>query len=315
MRRFKRILFLADGAPGEKQALTRAVGLARDNAARLTLTEVLPGPPPKLPAYGGELTPEKLRNILAEEGRDDLERLTATLSAEEVKVKTKVLLGRPFVQVVREVVKGKHDLVIKAAEEEKSPTAMLFGSTDMHLMRKCPCPVWIMKSSRRQHYARILAAVDTSEDDKVEQGLNRLILDLAVSLAEREESELDIVHAWSLYWERTLRSRHVLPHSEINSMVDESREQRRARLHALLGRYDLTKLKTQVHMVKGEPGEVIPQLAAERQVDLIVMGTVARTGIPGFFIGNTAERVLDSVDCSVLAVKPKGFVTPIAPSD
>ncbi len=47
------------------------------------------------------------------------------------------------------------------------------------------------------------------------------------------------------------------------------------------------------------------------KADLLVMGTVCRTGVPGFFIGNTAEDVLQQVDCSVLAVKPKGFVTPV----
>ncbi len=44
---------------------------------------------------------------------------------------------------------------------------------------------------------------------------------------------------------------------------------------------------------------------------LLVMGTVCRTGVPGFFIGNTAERVLQHLDCSLLAVKPKGFETPV----
>lgn len=315
MRRFKRILFLADGAPGEKAALKRAVGLARDNGATLTVTEVSPEPPPVLPAFRGELTRKELGSVLSEEGRRHLQRLITSLSAEDVKVKTKLLVGTPFVEVVREVIKGKHDLVITAAEEEKSATAMLFGSTDLHLMRKCPCPVWIMKSSRRQRYARILAAVDTSAEDKVEEGLNRLILDLAVSLAQLEESELDIVHAWSLYAERALRSRHILPQPEINRMVEQTREQHQRRLEALLGHYPHAELKTHVHLVKGEPGEVIPQVAEERRAELIVMGTVARTGIPGFFIGNTAERVLSSVDCSVLAVKPKGFVAPVALGD
>jgi nucleotide-binding universal stress UspA family protein len=42
------------------------------------------------------------------------------------------------------------------------------------------------------------------------------------------------------------------------------------------------------------------------------MGTVARIGIPGLLIGNTAETILDQLDCSVLAVKPPGFVSPVA---
>ena len=47
------------------------------------------------------------------------------------------------------------------------------------------------------------------------------------------------------------------------------------------------------------------------QADLVVMGTVARTGIAGLLIGNTAEAILEQVQCSVLAVKPPGFVSPV----
>jgi nucleotide-binding universal stress UspA family protein len=45
------------------------------------------------------------------------------------------------------------------------------------------------------------------------------------------------------------------------------------------------------------------------------MGTVARIGIPGFIMGNTAETILNHIDCSVLAVKPPGFATPVTLED
>jgi len=41
------------------------------------------------------------------------------------------------------------------------------------------------------------------------------------------------------------------------------------------------------------------------------MGTVCRTGIPGYFIGNTAESILSEVSCSVLTLKPEGFISPV----
>jgi universal stress protein E len=66
-----------------------------------------------------------------------------------------------------------------------------------------------------------------------------------------------------------------------------------------------------VHLLEGEAGILIPKLAEEQQIDLIVMGTVARTGIEGYFIGNTAETVLNHASCSVLSVKPDGFVSPV----
>ena len=62
---------------------------------------------------------------------------------------------------------------------------------------------------------------------------------------------------------------------------------------------------------EGDPGEVILAMAPETQSQLIVMGTMARTGIPGLFIGNTAEKTLAAVGCSVLAIKPHGFRTPV----
>lgn len=80
---------------------------------------------------------------------------------------------------------------------------------------------------------------------------------------------------------------------------------------SLLGRYELEDLRYQVHMVQGQPRSVIPQLAAEVRADLLIMGTVSRTGIAGFLIGNCAEAVIRQVDCSVLTVKPAGFETPV----
>ena len=41
------------------------------------------------------------------------------------------------------------------------------------------------------------------------------------------------------------------------------------------------------------------------------MGTVARSGVPGLLIGNKAEKVLSGIDCTVLAVKPSGYVSPV----
>ena len=60
---------------------------------------------------------------------------------------------------------------------------------------------------------------------------------------------------------------------------------------------------------------MLPELVARHRINLLVMGTVARDGVSGLIIGNTAETVLDVVRCSVLAVKPPGFVSPIRLAD
>jgi len=65
------------------------------------------------------------------------------------------------------------------------------------------------------------------------------------------------------------------------------------------------------HLIKGQPHTAIPRFIEDHDVDLVVMGSVARSGIPGFFVGNTAEKILDNVDCSVLVLKPEGWNSPV----
>ena len=82
-----------------------------------------------------------------------------------------------------------------------------------------------------------------------------------------------------------------------------------------LGNNTLDYVKPLTHLVKGSARREIPAFARQIEADLVVMGTVARTGVPGFIIGNTAETILNQIDCSVLAIKPPGFQTPVSPED
>jgi len=94
-------------------------------------------------------------------------------------------------------------------------------------------------------------------------------------------------------------------------MVREEKNLHKDRLDTLLSNYDLEAINHHVHLLKGDADQVISQLANKKRVEILIMGTVARTGIPGFLIGNTAEDVLRKVNCSVLTVKPERFVTPV----
>ena len=98
---------------------------------------------------------------------------------------------------------------------------------------------------------------------------------------------------------------------EIDRLVREAEATHKRGLNDLLQKYDLQGLNYRVHLIKGEAGKVIPERAERKRADLIVMGTLSRSGVRGFLIGNTAEKILQKVDCSVLAVKPDGFVTPV----
>ena len=85
------------------------------------------------------------------------------------------------------------------------------------------------------------------------------------------------------------------------------------RLLAIVG---LKERFSQIHLIKNDDApKAIVKLVKNEKIDLLVIGTICRTGLAGFFIGNTAEKVLSEVNCSVLTVKPDGFVTPVTLED
>jgi len=321
MKRFSNILLIADVSADHTAALKRAITLARHNQAAITVCAVVAEIPSDIQMAVTAITPAELRDIAVTEKRDQLEKMVASVAEDGLSITAKVRIGRPFLEVIRQVLDFGHDLVIKSAEGEASPKNMLFGSTDMHLMRKCPCPVWIVKSTEHHQYRRILAAVDKDPEDAVKDDLNRQVLEMATSLAQTEFGELHIVHAWDLYGERFWRSPHIsLSDAEVDALVSNEAAERRRWLEDIVNTYgskadkDATdSLGPRLHVIKGDPKHVIPTIAEDLDVDLVVMGTVARGGIPGFFMGNTAESILNQIGCSVLTIKPPGFVSPVRP--
>lgn len=322
MKRFKDILCILLPDVGGDAALERAVALANNNQAYLTVVEIVDEIPPNTKLLDRVLSPYDLQAKMVEEHRQRLEELV-TPWRDNVEIQINVLSGIPFIEIIKEVLRNDRDLVIKTAESG-GLLDRVFGSNDMHLLRKCPCPVWLVKPKSPNTYKQILAAVDAddnypSEELSTRHLLNHKILEMACSLALSESAKLHIVHAWDAIGEGVMRSGFFhTPEDKINAYVEEVRQHQNNNLNVLmseitnkLGRDALEYIKPQMHLLRGMPRKIVPDFAVKIKAELVVMGTVARTGLPGFFMGNTAESILSQLDCSVLAVKPPGFETPV----
>lgn len=307
MQRFKNILLVLTPEIEWAATLDRAVSLARQNGGRLTLFSVLKESPGSQ-GYSESVTQRQLTAATTER-KEWLRGLMLPFRDLSIDVENKVVEGISFLEVIRQVLREKHDLVIITAEQKKGFRARLFGTTTMHLMRKCPCPVWVVKKSQTQTYSRILAAVDPSESDTEKNALNPLVLQLADSIARRDSAELHVINVWNFFD----------PQGYFKQANAEARDQE-IKFQEIQYKQQLDKLINQVginvttpflHLIEGDTDERIPELVDAKGIDLLVMGTVCRTGIAGFIIGNTAEEVLNQVNCSVLTLKPEGFVTPV----
>lgn len=315
MRQFRNILVVCDEHGVSVGLHDRVRWLAEANGAAVTFVEVIETGPGRVARLLSPLPiarAEAVRQGILDAHRERLDRLAEPLRATGATVRTAVDQGTGVLEIIRRVMRDGHDLVIKDAGG-RGGWPFLLG-TDMHLLRKCPCPVWILNAHGEPKARRILAAVDTQSDEPAHEGLNRTIMDLATSLALQDGAELDVVAVWCIPEEWALTHGRVrLPEEEVRAILAAEEERSAARLATLVAGFQAEAGRLEAHHLKGVASEVIVRHAEERGIDTIVMGTVGRVGVAGFFIGNTAETILGRVACSVLAIKPEGFISPVEP--
>lgn len=301
MKRFTNIIAFYDSSLGSDDALGQAAHLAAANGARLTVVDVLPD------GHGMQ--------ALVEDRRKRLKRLEPSLHAQGVdKVSSLVLVGAAFLEIVRTVIREEADLVILSAEGGSVLKSIFFGSTATHLIRKCPCPVWVIKPGQATPYKRVLAAIDPA-DHGGDDALNVKILEIAASLAAADGGDLHVVHGWTVPNRQRLMLASELPDHKRTEILENTEATHRNRVKALFRRANLSGASPRLHLSRDLPERAIVNAAEAEDIDIIVMGSVTRTGIAGLLMGNTAETVLGAVRRSVFAVKPEGFQSPVTIED
>lgn len=301
MDTFKKILFFADDSPGTREALRRAAELSRHNQASLTVMDVVTQfgtDDPRL-----DVSIKRLQKSLIEERTETLNQWIIETGL-EANTDVRVIAGdKAYVDIIKTVITDGFDLLVKAADKEHALAETLFGAGDFHLLRQCPCPVWIIKTDPRKHLSNILAAVDMTTDEPGTTDLAKRILQIATNIAKLEDAHVHALAVWHQPFDNTVKKRLEVDAWEHH--VDQYKSGVKHRFERLLK--DFQDIDVDEHLLRGTPSETIAKFVEDYDIDLLVMGTLSREGIPGFLIGNTAERVLHQVDCSVLTLKPKGF--------
>jgi len=303
MKPFENVLVYVNPENQRHAALAQGAQLARHHGAKLTLVTVMEIS--EDPLYGLEQNP--LREEYAAQIVQQLEGLAEPLRDEGLDVQVSTLWGRPFQEVIRAVLRDGYDLVLKTAEGVLGLSERLFGTTALRLFRTCPCPVWVVKPEADAQIQHVAAAVDLLQNER-NASLNKSILTHAALLAEMEQAQLHLVHTWEVWGQSVLQHRISL--ADINEMIEGTKASREKMFEELVQAMPQAA-GAQRHLIRGETGEALPAFISEQHIDVLVMGTVGRAGVPGLIIGNTAESLLHRVACSVLALKPEGFVSPV----
>ncbi|MGH0029877.1 MAG: universal stress protein [Myxococcota bacterium] len=227
---------------------------------------------------------------------DPLEAARADLEKAGIQTTLVVTEERAPFAILRAVHDGPCDLVLVGKRTAIDPDGPPVGSTATKLLRKCPCAVWAVRPGATPPPTRILAASDLSE-------VGRKVLQRSAEMAKASGAELHVVHAIQL----TMAAQLGRNGSEEEWIAERRGEVAKA-LRAELAAFDT---EAQLHIGVTSPTRAVLECEAHLSPDLIVMGTVSRGGVPGLLLGNTAERLLNRLDTSLLALKPADFVSPI----
>ncbi|HYJ40526.1 MAG TPA: universal stress protein [Steroidobacteraceae bacterium] len=215
----------------------------------------------------------------------------------------------PHEAIVRRSVRCRADLIIAECHEGRR-LGWLMRLTDWELLRASPVPVLLLKSARPWRRHIVLAAVDPSHAHAKPSRLDSLIVEHAAQLAGALRGSLHVMHA---NYPQVLGL--TLGDPAIDALtLAATYEQQKAKSRE---DFDLFAKKVKIprgrrHVIDRDPVTGISTVARKVRAEVVVMGAVSRSGLKRIFIGNTAERVLNSLPCDVLVVKPAHFEKRVA---
>jgi len=236
-----------------------------------------------------------------------LDRIAARIRVRGLEVTTAVEWDYPIHEsLIRRARKIGAHLLVAERHGGRHVTPWLLRVTDWELLRLSPIPVLIVKSPRPYRRPAVLAAVDPTHAFAKPARLDEDILSVGDTVARALHGKLHCVHAYTPI-------PADLP-SDIRSTANataaiEAKAAGRARvgMERLLKKVSIPR--SQRHLVDSHPINAIPDVARKTRSAIVVMGAISRSGIKNLLIGNTAERVLDDLECDLLVLKPRHYAS------
>jgi len=291
MLELNRILVIIEPGEAKQPALDRAVQLAKYAESELELMLADYNAYLEDGYYFDPVQAQKLRYEHGDNQLQKLEALAEPLRSQGLEVSVSTAWGNPpYTEIVNRVRDTKPSLVIKSTRHHKQIARLLLSNEDWELVRYCPVPLLLVKSQPWPAKPVFLAAVDPDHLHDKPAALDAKIIESARGLAAISGGDVHLFH-----------SAYVPPMGGIYPLMPNATKEE-SKLHELAASQNICDSHS--HWSEEDVVHALPALAADLQASAVVMGAVSRSRFDRILIGNTAEKVLDRVECDVLVVKP-----------
>lgn len=307
MEKYQKILAIIDPTTEQQKALNRAIELAQKTNASITaFLSIYDFSYEMTTMLSGEER-EAMRQSLINDRLEWLNDVIQSLDHQNINIDCKVIWhNRPFEPIIEQVLHQGYDIVIKGTHEHDKLKSVIFTPTDWHILRKCPCPVLLVKDHLWPENGNILASLNVGSDEQEHQSLNNIITEEAKNLAKLISGNVHLVNSFP---GTPVNIAIEIPEFNANEYNDSMLQHHQQAMSEHANKFGITEQFT--HVEEGLPEDVIESLSTKLDAELVILGTIGRTGISAALIGNTAEHVIDRLNCDVLALKPQGYKSPL----
>lgn len=297
---FKRILVPLDGSELAERALAPALTVAQQTGAELLLLNapmIAPALTAVVHTYDLPAFDLSLKQMHAE-GEEYLTHKRDYLRHSGVVVRKQVVEGDPATVIVETAAQERADLIIMSTHGYTGLERWVMGSVTERVLQEAPCPVLVVRS--RQPITKAIITLDGSElaEQALEPGLAvAACFEAPVTLLRVKElnNQPDPQFVRQLEHVEAGLGQHML--DDFYANADNYLERKRVEAQESYRQLESVSMQ-------GAPANLIVDYVESNGVDLVVMATHGRTGIGRWVYGSVAQKVLRSVRCAMLVVRP-----------
>lgn len=308
MEKYKKILAVIDPTTDNQKALKRAVELARHSGGQITAFLTIYDFSYEMTTMLSGEEREAMRQSMINDRKQWLNEKIDEIEHESVAIDTCIIWhNRPFEKIIKKVLTENFDIVIKGTHQHDKLKSVIFTPTDWHILRKCPCPVLLVKEHNWPVNGNLLTALNIGTDDEEHMVLNKKLTQEAVIFSSLIKANIHLVNS---YPGTPVNIAIEIPEFNASEYNDTMLNHHKLAMTNHANDFSIPLENT--HVKEGLPEDVIQSISEKIDAELVVLGTIGRTGISAALIGNTAEHVIDRLNCDVLAIKPEGYISPLA---
>ncbi|WP_350285314.1 universal stress protein [uncultured Croceitalea sp.] len=287
MKLLEKILWANDFSAVSKHVEETAMELAKVFNSKVVPVHVLPN----------DIINEGIRTKVTRMAEEKLKEATLRLEGAGVLVDVPLLeYGSPHDGIVNAAIKTNANLILTGSGESLHGENTHLGTTTERIIQKSEKPVFVAKTGVPLSVHHILCPVDFSKAS--ERALKN-----AITMTRRFRAELTILGVCEIEDTAWFFSEDGLEkENQLRLTVHEEK------FDAFLKKFDLTHLNWTKETPKGDPSKEIRSAISRKMIDLLVMGTVGRTGLNRLLIGSVTEKVIREVPCSFLTLKSEDVI-------